>query len=527
MRRWCRLALLLAILLPGAAAADWVVPSDRVVSRVVVRERASRRSPDLGSLRAGERARLVATVPGWHRVRLADGPSGYVSTAWTRVVTEEPESALETRRVDPTPSALHAMRSAVVGLFRPPAEVEIRIQSPALGRVHGHLDPLLPVAGLAGLRGSRGEYDVLLVLDASTSTNEYAQADVDGDGVDEDEWKGDDSIFQGELTAARAFVTALRELPGNQAGRRIRVGLITLGGDEAFHRRSEERDLAPTPERILALAERDARVRLALTSDYDRVERALDRLAGIEPAGMTDLAAGIGRAFVELTAAEGARSQARPGAQKVIQLLTDGKAQLPYDRLQAEKAALRAARMAGEAGITLHAFSLGRNAVTGAANPSLRQMARGTGGRFVELRTPGEIVALLDTTAFSFVDRVRLENQTTGQDTDYIATGIDGSFYGEIPLADGANEIRVVAVLGDGRRASETLLVEYQRIVPQQELVLELDRLRVENEALIARIKQRLTEEIQEVRSRRGEERRQKILELEAAGQRPLPASLP
>jgi hypothetical protein len=52
---------------------------------------------------------------------------------------------------------------------------------------------------------------------------------------------------------------------------------------------------------------------------------------------------------------------------------------------------------------------------------------------------------------------VRLANATRGDEIPEIATAIDGSFYGELPLTEGVNEIEVEVVLNDGRRSSRKL----------------------------------------------------------------------
>jgi hypothetical protein len=43
-------------------------------------------------------------------------------------------------------------------------------------------------------------------------------------------------------------------------------------------------------------------------------------------------------------------------------------------------------------------------------------MAERSGGRFTQLKAPGEIVALLRSTSFSFVSSVRLANVTRGDE---------------------------------------------------------------------------------------------------------------
>jgi hypothetical protein len=120
------------------------------------------------------------------------------------------------------------------------------------------------------------------------------------------------------------------------------------------------------------------------------------------------------------------------------------------------------------------------------------------------MENPGDIISILYTTAFSFVDRVQLINRTTEVETDYIATQIDGSFYGEIPLREGVNEIEVVARLLDDSRASKTFFIEYENGRPTAELSEQLERVRRENEALIEQIKSELAREMDHARVRQG-----------------------
>jgi beta-lactamase superfamily II metal-dependent hydrolase len=79
--------VLLTTLGARAEAQDVVVPTQDVTTRVVVRATASALSADRGSLRPGEQAELLASVPSWYRVRLANGVEGFVSKRWTRVIT--------------------------------------------------------------------------------------------------------------------------------------------------------------------------------------------------------------------------------------------------------------------------------------------------------------------------------------------------------------------------------------------------------------------------------------------------------
>ncbi len=431
---------------------------------------------------------------------------GFVSTAWSRVVPEQPEPAASTAQVhvergSPLEGVRGFFRNARTWLGGPPG-VDLVLRDPVRdGAIHEHDDPLLPVAGLATPEGSSGSYDIVIVLDTSSSTQGFSLADVNGDGRLDDRWKGPDSIYQAQIRAAREFVAALRRLPYNRGGERIRVAVVSFAGDEDA---AGER-FDPSPAALLGLARIDAEERIPLTADYARLDRELDRLASREPEGSTDFAAGVGRALATLgVLTQGETPEDPRGAQKAILFLTDGKPQLPIERKTAEKAALYASRLAGEAGVRIHTFALGRDVVRRGVNPVLARMANRSGGRFTQLQTPGEIVALLQSTSFSFVSSVRLANATRGGEISEIATAIDGSFYGELPLTEGVNEIEVEVVLNDGRRSSRKLAITWVDTKPIKALETRLAALREENAALVAQLREELTREIQTVRSRRG-----------------------
>lgn len=510
------IAIAFSLMLPVTATADAVVPSERVRSRVVVREHSTRASRDVGSLRPGERATWLGKLGGWHLVRLADGTRGYVSSAWTQVIAETPvasapppEALAGTGKANVEPPKRSFWKTLWRRLFGPAPEIELVIVEPESSRtVIRNLDPNLPVSGYAAATGSEGQFDVVLAIDDSTSTNESSYTDVDGDALPDAAWKGSDSVFQAQIEAARNFIRTLERLPGNRAGQRIRVGVVTFSGDDSLYLRPQDMDFDPTPGAIYVLARRDAELRVPLTSDYAAVEAILDELSRTEPAGMTDFAAGIGRAVIELTGMEewGARSRPRYGVQKLILFLSDGEPRLPYEGEKAELAAVEAAKLAAQSGIRINTFALGKNPVTRIVNTSVEKVAARTNGRSVVLESPGDVVSTLYATAFSSVDRVKLYNRTTDRESDYISTGIDGSFYGEISLEEGANEIEVVALLQDGGEASETFFIDYERGRPTRELSEQLERLRDENESLIEKIKRSLAREIQEARARRRDE---------------------
>jgi hypothetical protein len=496
------LAVIFVLAGPLITRAERVVPSQLVTSRVIVRAEARRGAADVGSLRPGGYARYVSSEGEWHRIRLLDGTPGYVSVGWTKLEADPPPLPAVGAR--PAPGMLQLVQHGLLALVGLEPRVGFELEDPVPGlTLYQHYDPNLPVAGLATALGALGEYDVMLVLDVSTSTSEFAEADVNGDGREDDSWQGSDSILKAQVTASIGFVDTLRRLPRNHDGRRIRVGVVTFSGDERYRLHALDRGFKSTPDRIYGLAHRDAELQIPLTSNYRAVRRTLEKLGRMTPVGTTDFAAGIGLAMIELKDLEehGAASLPRPTAQKAILFMTDGKPRLPYDRHKGEAAALYAAKMASDANIRINAFALGKNIVTQEFNYAMKRMSRRTHGNFIELENPGDIVTILNATSFGFVDRVKLINRTTEHETRFITTGIDGSFYGEVPLEEGKNEIRIIAMLHDDEQAQQTFTIEYRHAPPIAELVDTLGKVRDENEALISEIKSRLATEMEASRA--------------------------
>jgi hypothetical protein len=502
MRRTLFPLLLVVSLTPGAALADSVVASDRVKSQLNVRKAAG--GPVIASLLPGERAAHIATRGDWREIELPDGRVGFVSTSWSRVVPDtEPAppgaAHLAVEEGGLVASVRGFLRAAATRLGAKP-RVDLVLQEPARdGAVHEHDDPLLPVAGIATPEGSSGTYDIVIALDGSTSTHAFSEADVNGDGRLDPRWKGPDSIYRAQLRAARELVAEIGRLPYNRGGQRIRVGVVTFAGDEDMRGPPFEK----SPGALLQLGQLDAAEHVPLTADYARLDRELERLASREPAGSTDFAAGIGRSLAALGVLTTEPAPADPRrAQKAILFLTDGKPMLPGDRKTAERAALYASRLAGEAGVHIHTFALGHDVVRRGVNPVLPRMAERSGGSFTQLAAPGEIVALLRSTSFSFVSSVRVANATRGDEIAEIVTAIDGSFYAELPLAEGPNEIEVEAVMNDGRRTSQRLAITWVDTKPRKALQAKLAVLREENAALVEQLRKKLARQIETKKGR-------------------------
>jgi hypothetical protein len=81
------------LILAPAATATLVTPSDRVTTRLNVREFPSPDSAAVGKLEKGETAELVESVPRWYQIRLHNGVIGFVSKSWTDTLSMAPTVA--------------------------------------------------------------------------------------------------------------------------------------------------------------------------------------------------------------------------------------------------------------------------------------------------------------------------------------------------------------------------------------------------------------------------------------------------
>lgn len=100
LRLWLPLVALFAMVAAApATAAPTIVPSPRVTAAVVVRSKPTTQSEALARLRPGETLPLVEEVPGWYRVTLPDGRTGYVSKTWTDLTPEAAPPAAPVWRI--------------------------------------------------------------------------------------------------------------------------------------------------------------------------------------------------------------------------------------------------------------------------------------------------------------------------------------------------------------------------------------------------------------------------------------------
>jgi len=314
------------------------------------------------------------------------------------------------------------------------------------------------VAGRAiAARGELKRFDVIFVLDTSQSTAAPTGVDVDGDGrvgqpplgpvgqIFGMNTDAGDSILAAEVAAARKILAGLDP-------RSTRVGVVTFAGEPAgsnrgFFGSSRVVEPALTVE--------------PLTQDYERVERALERVLTRGPRGMTHMAAGVDQATVELLGLSGALSKPDAESEKAVLFFTDGQPTLPYQGLQADnvRAVLRAAQRAQRAGLRIHSFAIGPDALNGPIAPV--EMASITEGSFTPVRNPGGLVTIVEGVSFANIDRIAVRNTTNGEEAHYVRSHADGSWDALVPLEPGKNRIEVTALASDGAMATEELTLHY------------------------------------------------------------------
>jgi hypothetical protein len=308
--------------------------------------------------------------------------------------------------------------------------------------------PKVPGCGayVAGHAGPR-RFDVVLVIDTSASTADPSGADIDGDGMvgrayldgagRQHNTDPGDSVMAAEVAAARQL---LRELDAEST----RAGVVSFAGRE------------PGPFEWLSRAKPSAKTWHALSSDHDSVEPALASLARHEPEGSTDMAAAID----EAVAGFGLPDATRRG---VVMLFTDGYPTLPHGPREEAKnvmAVLDAANRARAAGVAIHTFAIGREAIEWPL--ALVETSERTGGVFTPVRHPADLVDMVQHTSVGDLRSVTLRNATTGETAWPFVISPDGAFHGFVPLVPGANDIEVKAgaTRGDAMRHVVPLALE-------------------------------------------------------------------
>jgi hypothetical protein len=298
----------------------------------------------------------------------------------------------------------------------------------------------------------------------------------------------DDTILAAEVAAAGALLESLDS-------KRVRVGLLSFSGE-----------VDPKTGRQISRNQRDAKLEVALTHDYDRVRRALADVGARPPRGATNFAAGIRLATQELAGLSGAVSSQRPSAKKVILFLTDGVPSFPAGKAFVSdpgdlEAAVNSARVAHAAGIRINTYALGTQALTRPI--AATEIARVTLGTFTPVLEPGAIVAALQTVSFANIEDVGVLNLTTREYAPDVRLNPDGSFVAFVPVREGSNRVLVNALASDGTGAN--LELQFRFKLKQSE-----GRMKERELARLRRLNDELLRHLETERIRR-EKRRQRM----------------
>ena len=184
-------------------------------------------------------------------------------------------------------------------------------------------------------------------------------------------------------------------------------------------------------------------------------------------------------------------SQRRTDAVKVQFLLTDGFPSLPIGggkRAAPEDTdlAINAARLAGKAGIKVHVFALGDEALS--YPRAAVGIAKESGGTYTPVVRPVDVLAVLENISVVGVEFVQIVNQTIGQKASQLRLAADGFFSAAVPVAEGRNQIEVFARASDGSNSRDSITIFYQSgnqkslelevfLEKERKLKLEVDRL--------------------------------------------------
>jgi hypothetical protein len=164
----------------------------------------------------------------------------------------------------------------------------------------------------------------------------------------------------------------------------------------------------------------------------------------------------------------GARSKADPGSEKVVLFLTDGQPTLPFGPgrdADNVRAVLEAADRAHKAGVRVHTFAIGPEALAGPV--ATVELAARTQGYFIPVRDPGDLVDVVEAVHFPDLRDVVVRSATTGELAHPFHCDADGYFSGLVAGAPGDNEIEIVARADDGTAARRELRVRLDPNAPR------------------------------------------------------------
>jgi Mg-chelatase subunit ChlD len=333
-------------------------------------------------------------------------------------------------------------------------EPSVQILSPKDGsRITQEQNSVLVSGKVATDLGRSTNVDIMFVIDTSGSTSQFAginfgdlpqlpdnsssygfgrpQISIGGIGMGQPPIRNlRNSILAAEVAAARRLLLQLNS-------QTTRSGVVTFG--------------------------EGAKVLQPLTHDFELVRRVLDDILRNGPYGGTNMAEGIRVAITELMGL--GSSEKRPDTIKVQFLLTDGFPTMPIGggrRATPEDTnfAINAGRLAGKAGIKVHVFALGEEALS--YPRAAVGIAKESGGIYTPVSRAADVLAVVENISVVGVEYIQVVNQTTGQKATHIRLAADGFFSSAVPVTEGRNQIDVFARASDGSTKRDSLSIYYE-----------------------------------------------------------------
>jgi uncharacterized protein YegL len=340
------------------------------------------------------------------------------------------------------------------------AEVRIQIRSPTDGSHVTQEQNYVMVGGKVFTQGaSSGYVDIFLVLDVSGSTAQYA-------GVDFSEFSELPNFY---VDSRRLGGRGLECSGARRAGRLNLRNSILAAEIMASRRLLSQLNPETTRVGVITFGE-DVWLRQPLTHDFEEVRGALDVIYKRGPYGGTNMVDAIRVATQELLGK--GESEKYVDSIKALLFMTDGFPTRPIGDCTSADAdlAITTARVAGKAGINVHVFALGEEALS---NPRAAVgIAKESEGTYTAATRPADILAMVDKVSAVGVDFLHVTNETMGQKALRSRLGADGFFASAVPVVEGLNRIQVVARASDGSVGRDTLTVHYQ---PGGERLLDLE----------------------------------------------------
>ena len=406
----------------------------------------------------------------------------------------------------------------------------VEIEYPSDGDYIGDTEGAFVAGRALASLGEFRRFDVVFVLDTSASTSDSTGIDLNGNGIiGEDRMGGlfgstdaGDSILEAELLAAKRVLE-------NLDPRNTRVGLVSFNGTQP--------EAEPSGATIViggGYGRPDAVTEAPLTTDYQEVLDAFENIRRRGPTGSTNMTEAIRLGIRELRGFRGSLSTPDPGSEKIIMFFTDGQPTLPFPSgRQNVRSVIRASGQADRAGVRIHSFAIGPDALRRPA--ATVEMAKVTGGFFTPVRDPGDLIEVVENVSFANIQSLEIRNVTLDAPAFESSTAADGSFAALVPLRTGMNTLEVRAVAADGTEAVEAVQVSHapgvrsprlpaaliakrNQLLERRLIALKRGRIEAEREAA-EEARRRLAIEIEEERARAEdateEQRRELRIEVE------------